>query len=66
MTKLCSFIKIINLSCGFINLFYKFALYLRVNTSVSVSVVGSIPTGMPLCTNTPGMGLLTETLHLPL
>ena len=28
------------------------------------SVVGSIPTGMPLCSDTPGIGLLTETLHL--
>ena len=45
---------------------YSFVLKLNVTNNISVSVVGSIPTAMPLSINIPGMGLLTETLHFPL
>ena len=38
---------------------------LRVAANVSAFVVGSNPTGKcTLCKHTPGMGLLTDTLHL--
>ena len=37
----------------------------EVAANVSAFVVGSNPTGKcTLCKNTPGMGLLTDTLHL--
>ena len=35
-----------------------------VAANVSVLVVGSIPTGIALVQITPGMGSMTETLHI--